>query len=65
MERRSLRYQYFKIKRLKRRHEMNISEALAFDALLEYEIRDIITAIESIRYGMPPDEVKKYLIRKL
>lgn len=65
MERRSLRYQYFMIKRLRSRHEMNISEALAFDVLLEYEIRDIVTVIECIRYGIPDDEARKFLIRKL
>ena len=65
MERRILRYQYFNIKKLENKHEMNISEAIAFDTLLEYEIRDIVTIIESIRYNMPPNEAKKFLIRKL
>lgn len=65
MERRILRYQYYSINKLKREHKMNISEVIAFDILLEYEIRDIITVIESIRYDMPLDEAKRFLIRKL
>lgn len=65
MERRSLRYQYFNIKALRKKHRMDISEAIAFEVLLEYEIRDIITVIESIRYNMDADEARKYLIRKL
>lgn len=65
MERRGLRYQYFNVRRLRSRHQMDISEAIAFDILLEYEIRDIVTVIEGIRYDMPPDEAKKYLIRTL
>jgi V/A-type H+-transporting ATPase subunit C len=65
MERRSLRYQFFQIKNLRHKHEMNISEAIAFDVLLEYEIRDIVTVIECIRYGIPEDEAKRFLIRKL
>ncbi|KPU43782.1 V-type ATP synthase subunit C [Oxobacter pfennigii] len=65
MERRSLRYQYYIVKKLKKRHRMDILEAIAFDVLLEFEIRDIITVIESIRYDMPLDEAKKFLVRKL
>jgi V/A-type H+-transporting ATPase subunit C len=65
MERRILRYQYFNIKRIRNRYEMNISQAIAFDVLLEYEIRDLATVIESIRYDMPFEEAKKFLIRKL
>lgn len=65
MERRILRYQYFNIRKIRSRHRMDISEALAFDVLLEYEIRDIVTVIECIRYDMPSDEAVKYLIRKL
>lgn len=65
MERRALRYQYFMVRSLESRHRMDISEALAFDILLEYEIRDIVSVIECIRYDIPEDEAVKFLIRKL
>lgn len=65
MERRTLRYQYFNIREIERKREMNISGIIAFDVLLDYEIRDLVTVIESIRYEIPAEEAKKYLIRKL
>jgi len=65
MERRMLRYQYYNTNRLKKQYKMDITGIIAFDILLEYEIRDLITVIESIRYNMPFDEAKKFLIRKL
>ncbi len=65
MERRYLRYIYKKVKRLKSVHGMDISEAIAFDMLLDFEIRDIITVIEGIRYGLSPEQTKRFLIREL
>ena len=65
MERRCLRFQYFNIKDIERKRQMDISGVLSFDLLLEYEIRDIVTVIESIRYDMPAEEASKYLIRKI
>lgn len=65
MERRTLRYQYFNLKRLKTRGGMNIGQTMVYSLLREYEIRDIISIIESIRYEMPVEEAKKFMIRKL
>lgn len=65
MERRMLRFLYFTLKRMKIKDGMNISLAIVFSLMSEIEIRDIITVIESIRYGMPVDEARKFLIRKL
>jgi len=65
MERRMLRYEYFTLKKIKRRDGMNISQAIVYSLLSEIEIRDIISVIENIRYEMPLEETKKFLIRKL
>ena len=65
MERRILRYLYYNLKRIKVKSGMNMSQPLVYILLSEIEIRDIISVIESIRYGMQIDEAKKYLIRKL
>lgn len=66
MERRILRYQYYKvIMPLKKTVDMDISQFIGYALLLENEVRDIISTIENIRYDMPVDEAKKFLIRKL
>jgi V/A-type H+-transporting ATPase subunit C len=44
---------------------MNIYLSIVFSLLSEIEIRDIVSIIENIRYGMPAVEAKKFLIRKL
>jgi V/A-type H+-transporting ATPase subunit C len=33
--------------------------------LLEFEVRDIISIVEAIRYKVPADQSHKYIIRKL
>lgn len=66
MERRILRYQHYRvIMALRKDVGMNISQAIAYVLLLEDEVRDIISIIESIRYGMAMEEAKKFLIREL
>lgn len=65
MERRILRYLYFKLKRIKRKDGMNISQAVVYSLFSEIEVRDLISVIESIRYGMPLEEAKKFLIKKI
>lgn len=35
---------------------------LAYEQLAEFEIRDIVTIIESVRYSTPPDEIKRLII---
>lgn len=65
MERRCLKHMYKMVRRLEAFHLMDLSEAVAFDFLLDYEIRDIITVIEGIRYGSDSNETKSFLIREL
>lgn len=65
MDRRMYRYLYFKLKSLDKNTSMNIINAVAYILLLEFEVRDIISIIEIIRYQVPEDQGKKYLIKKL
>jgi V/A-type H+-transporting ATPase subunit C len=66
MERRILRYQYSKLMELRRRGDMNISQTIIYSQLLEYEMRDIISVIEAVRYNIHDvQQVKRYLIRKI
>lgn len=65
MERRILRYQFFYLKKIKLAGKMDISQTIVYCLLLEMEIRDLISVVENIRYGMSGEEAKKFLIRKL
>jgi V/A-type H+-transporting ATPase subunit C len=63
MERRLERFTYYKLRQLRWSNSMTIIPALSHIILLEYQIRDIITLIEVIKYHLPPEEAKKYLIK--
>lgn len=66
MERRILRYQYYNvITDLTKKTDMDISQTIGYIMLLEDEVRDIVSIIESVRYGMPTKEAEKFLIREL
>ncbi|QCX33039.1 V-type ATPase subunit [Caloramator sp. E03] len=65
MERRINRYMYFRTKFAKRRFKQDLSVVLAYMQLIEFEIRDIISMIENVRYAMDFDETKKYLIKAI
>lgn len=65
IERRMNRYLYFKMKNVKRKYNMNLSVLLAYLELIEFEIRDIISMIENVRYEMDYEETKKYLIKAI
>ncbi|MFZ5968605.1 MAG: V-type ATPase subunit [Bacillota bacterium] len=65
MERRIERYLYFLFLEYKRREKMNIIESSVYRHLLEFEMRDIFSIIEAIKYGLGPEESKKFLIRKI
>lgn len=65
MERRINRYMYFKNKFAKQRFKLDLSVVLAYMELIEFEIRDVISMIENVRYGMEFEEAKKYLIKAI
>jgi V/A-type H+-transporting ATPase subunit C len=63
MERRINRYIYYKLKALTRKYPMSIIQTIGYVWSLEFEIRDIISIIESIRYELPPEETRKFLVK--
>lgn len=65
MERRMNRYLYFKYKSKKQRYSLNIAAVLVYLELIEFEIRDIISMIETVRYEMNYEDGKKYLIKAI
>jgi len=65
MERRLERHMYFELKSVERDNPMTIITTFAYIKFMEIEVRDIISMIEMIRYGMPEDEAARYLIRTL
>lgn len=65
MERRMYRYQYYMLLGYKKRGGMDITQTLIYFRFFEYEIRDIISILENIRYGIYDiNEAKKYLIKE-
>ncbi|OFW53778.1 MAG: ATPase [Actinobacteria bacterium RBG_13_35_12] len=63
MERRINRFMHYKLRALTRRLPMSIIQTIGYVWLLEFEIRDIISIIESIRYDLPPEEARKFLVK--
>lgn len=63
MERRINRFLYYRLKALTRKYPMSIMEIIGYVWSFEFEIRDIISMMESIRYELPPDETRKFLIK--
>lgn len=52
------------LNKIRRKSYFSISNILAYLYIREYELRDIITVIEGIRYSLPKDKIKNFLIRK-
>lgn len=65
MERRMERHIYFELKVLIKNHNLSIINAFAFIIFLEFEVRDLVSIVEAIRYKIPADQAYKYIIRKL
>jgi V/A-type H+-transporting ATPase subunit C len=63
MEREMHKYLYAKLKHARRRFKLDISVILAYLEMINFEIRDIISIIENVRYGMEYEEAKEYLIK--
>lgn len=65
MERRIFRYLYYKYREYKSKKPMDILQVVLFFDLLEFEIKDIITIMENIRYhNEDPNRIKRCLIRQ-
>ncbi len=62
MERMAERFLYRNAKKLIRTVD-GFSKAIGYLHLLEYEMRDLITVIEAVRYKLSFDDAKVYLIR--
>ena len=65
MERRQERYLYFMYLQLFSKGNDPLGRVVAYVRLLDFEIEDITSIIESKRYQMGSDEIKKYLIRPI
>jgi V/A-type H+-transporting ATPase subunit C len=63
MERRINRFLYYRLKDLSRKSPLSIIQTIEYVWLLEFEVRDVISIIESIRYDLPPEEARKYLVK--
>jgi V/A-type H+/Na+-transporting ATPase subunit C len=63
MERRINRFMYYSLKDLSRKSPLSIIQSIEYVWLLEFEVRDVISIIESIRYGLAPEEARKYLVK--
>lgn len=63
MERRLERFIYFNFLKMRWDNPMSIIQAFSHIIFLEYQIRDITTLIEVIKYHLPPEEAQRYLIK--
>lgn len=63
MERRINRYLYYQLRDLSRKFSLSIIQTIEYVWLLEFEIKDIISIIESIRYKLSSEEARKFLIK--
>ena len=63
MERRRERFLYFAFLKLFHKNNAGIGKIVAFVRLIEFEIKDVTSIIESKRYRMSIEETEKFLIR--
>jgi len=63
MERRINRFVYYKLKALDRQFSLSIIQTIDFVWSFEFEIRDIISILEAIRYDIPSEEARKFLVK--
>lgn len=65
LDRRISNFMLKEFKKAYKEDSLGFGTFILYIHLLEYEIRDIITITEGIRYDLPRDEVEKYLIKFL
>ncbi len=65
MERNVERYIYNLFKNIEKISTMNLNKSISYMHKLEYEMRDVFTVMEAVRYNYNPDELRKMLVREL
>src|SRR6056297_65146 len=65
MERNVERYIYQLFKDLEKVSTLNINKSIGYMHKLEYEMRDIFTILESIKYGLSIKDLKNKLVREV
>lgn len=65
MERRIERYLYYKTLNLYKTSILSFGKVMAYIQLIEFEVKDLISIIESKRYRLPANETAYYLIRTM
>lgn len=55
-------YMYNVHMKLFRRYPLTVSSAVDYIHMKEYELSNIISVIEGIRYGLRPEKIKKYIV---
>ncbi|MCD6449757.1 MAG: V-type ATPase subunit [Thermotogaceae bacterium] len=63
LERQIDKYLYQQAKELIRDKNSGLNQLIGYVHLIEYELKDLITVIETIRYSLDKDSAFKYLIR--
>ncbi|MDD2413859.1 MAG: V-type ATPase subunit [Eubacteriaceae bacterium] len=63
MERRRERFQYYAFKSLYNSNDTGLSKPFAFIRMIDFEIADIVSIIESKRYRMSATDTEEFLIR--
>lgn len=65
MERNVERYIYNLFKNIEKISHLNINKSISYMHKLEYEMRDIFTILESVKYNLDPGHIKTLLVRDL
>jgi len=63
MERRINRFIYYRLKELSRQEPLSIIQIIEYIWLYELEVKDIVAIIEGLRYGLPSEETRKFLVK--
>lgn len=63
-ERFFLNYILNRVEKIKTSSFFSIANVIAYLYIKEYEVRDIVTIIEGVRYSLAREDIKKYLIRE-
>lgn len=59
------RYLYYKYQKIFNKGKLDLGISIAYIHLLEYEIRDVISILESISYDLSKHDTVQYLVRKI